>query len=118
MAKPKVLGTAYGIEITRPWNPAMYEHNEKVADRMKEAIFAAMNKALVPEDRETMHTIVQALSGYSYRSSDYSCNELHREGRRELGRVANYWLAGSTWPDLVKAGLVEDIDIKFVGYDK
>ena len=31
----KKIESKYGIEITKPWNSEMYDHNEKVAEEMK-----------------------------------------------------------------------------------
>ena len=31
----KTIGTKYGIEITKPWNNEMYDHNDKVGELLK-----------------------------------------------------------------------------------
>ena len=31
----KTIGTKYGIEITKPWNNEMYNHNDKVGELLK-----------------------------------------------------------------------------------
>ena len=45
MSKVKVLGKQYGIEITKPWSNEMYEHNDKVADLMKQSISESLQIA-------------------------------------------------------------------------
>ena len=34
----KKIESKYGIEITKPWSKEMYDHNEKVAEEMKNAL--------------------------------------------------------------------------------
>jgi hypothetical protein len=41
----------YGIEITKPWSPAMYAHNEEVADQVRGMLMTIFNQfadSLVP----------------------------------------------------------------------
>ena len=44
----KKKNTQYGIEITKPFSKAMYDHNDKVADQMKKNILNAW-EALIEE---------------------------------------------------------------------
>ena len=45
MQNYKILGEKYGVTITKPWSKEMYEHNDTVADFMKENIFTALTSA-------------------------------------------------------------------------
>jgi hypothetical protein len=45
MKNYKILGQKYGVTITKPWSKEMYEHNDTVADFMKENIFTALTSA-------------------------------------------------------------------------
>ncbi len=116
MSKVKVLGKKYGIEITRPWNDKMYEHNDMVADIMKERIMDALNEALKSYDEVRMRTIQKYICAYGMGVS-YSIEEVHEEACMELDRVQNFWL-NTEWPEMVKDGLVKDVEQGFIGYDK
>jgi hypothetical protein len=111
----KVLGTQYGIQITRPWNKEMYEHNDKVSSTMKEAITQALNKAYKEKDETNLRVISKAICSYGHGDS-YGLDSIYADARTELDRIQNYWLNDHCWPDLVKAGIVQDIPTKFVGY--
>jgi hypothetical protein len=113
----KVLGTKHGIEITKPWNPAMYEHNDKVADKMKEAIFAALNKAYKEGHSKDLEFIAKSIGGYGY-GPGHDSESIHIDACRNLEMVENYWLHDWSWSELVEAGYVQDFDEKFVGYDR
>jgi hypothetical protein len=62
----KTLGTEYGIQITRPWNPQMYLHNAVVAENMKTAILEALNKSYLAKDESTLRTIAKAICSYGH----------------------------------------------------
>lgn len=115
MSKPKVLGMEYGIEITRPWNTKMYEHNERVAVNMKTAIAEALNGAFNEKDEPRLRTIAKAICSYGH-GAGYEMSGIYEDARRQLEMAQNHWLHEWCWPDLVKAGLVQDIPVKFVGY--
>ena len=115
--KFKILGTKYGITITKPWNTEMYDHNAKVADLMKEAIFKALNVAYNKNDEEELRYVAKAICSYGH-GDGYSLDDIHADACRQLDMVQNYWLNDWCWPDLLRRKLVEPIDINFVGYDK
>ena len=117
MSKVKVLGMEYGIEITKPWSPDMYEHNDKVSVAMKEAIFEALTKAYKEDNEGDVRTISKAICAYGH-GPGYDLDGIYEDACRELDMTQNHWLDSSCWPDLVKAGLVEDLEVKFVGYKK
>lgn len=116
MSKVKVLGKKYGIEITKPWNDAMYNHNDEVAEVMKERIMDALTEALKSHDEVRMRDIQKYICAYGM-GVGYSIEEVHEEACKELDRVQNFWL-NSEWPYMVQDGLVKDVEQGFVGYDK
>ena len=116
MSKVKVLGNQYGIEITRPWNDKMYEHNDKVASEMKENIFQAINKAYNDEDETALKEIGKSVCGYGF-GFGFGMDEMHARISKELDRVENFWL-NDVYPHLVKNGYVKELEIGFVGYGK
>jgi len=115
--KFKILGTKYGITITKPWSPEMYDHNRQVATKMKEIIFQSLTKAYNQDNEHDLRIIAVAINSYSY-GSGYGLDEIYADACRGLDMVENYWLYDWTWPDLLNRKLVEPIDINFVGYDK
>lgn len=117
MANPKILGTKYGITITKPWSTEMYNHNDKVADRMKGSISKALNVALNKSDEDELRYVAKAICSHGH-GHGYSLDDIHADACRELDIVQNYWLNEWCWPDLLERKLVEPIDINFVGYDK
>ena len=117
MSKVKVLGMEYGIEITKPWSLDMYEHNDKVSANMKEAIFEALTKAYKLDNEDDVRTISKAICAYGH-GHGYDLDGIYADACRELDMTQNHWLDSSCWPDLVKAGLVKDLEVKFVGYKK
>ena len=113
----KVLGTKYGIEITKPWSPAMYDHNDKVADKMKAAIKEALDKAFKKGNNEDLEFVARSVSGYGY-GYGHGPESIYADACNSLDMVQNYWLNDWCWTELVEAELVEDFEEKFVGYDK
>lgn len=115
--KFKILGTKYGITITKPWCTEMYDHNDKVAGQMKEAIFKALNIAFNKNDEDELRFVAKAICAYGH-GDGYSLDDIHADACRQLDMVQNYWLNDWCWPELLEHKLVEPIDVDFVGYDK
>ena len=113
MSKVKVLGKQYGIEITKPWSNEMYEHNDKV---MKQSISESLQIAYTLDMEDRLRKLCKYICSYGM-GSDYTMKEIYEEACNELEQVQNFWL-DSEWPFMVKDGLVKDIEISFVGYDK
>ena len=113
----KVLGTKYGIEITKPWSPAMYDHNDKVANEMKAAIKEALDEAFEQGNDRDLEFIAKSVSGYGY-GTGHGPESIYVDACRNLEMVQHYWLNDWCWDELVEAELVQDIETKFVGYDK
>ncbi len=113
----KVLGTKYGVEITRPWNTAMYEHNDKVSATMKRAVQMALDRAYTNEDEDELAKIAKIVCGYGF-GSGHGLVTIYEDANRQLQMVENWWLHSDVWPDMVYDGYVKDLEVKFVGYDK
>ena len=111
----KVLDVKYGIEITRPWNDAMYDHNEEVATQMKRNLEEALNKAEAEDDRDTLCELAKIVNGYGY-SEDFTIGEIWEETLYSLDhRVENFWL-NQEYPYAVKKGFVPALEKEMIGY--
>ena len=117
MTKFKELGQEQGVRITRPWNPEMYQHNDRVASEMHKAIKDALDSAYKVEDDRTVATIAKAIQGYGF-GIGYELEDVYEDACKGLDRMPNHWLNEYCWDDLLKAGIVEPIAISFVGYKK
>jgi hypothetical protein len=71
----KAAKVEYGIEIVKPWSKAMYEHNDEVADIVREKVatmFAAELAALRDDDMdwvdapESLKSIQKAITCYGF----------------------------------------------------
>ena len=114
MKHPKI---EYGIEITKPWSSEMYDHNDMVADLMKEQIENQVNIAEEEDDWDKLNELIMLCGGTRWASGHVTIGEIWESCLKELERVENYWL-NEEYPDFVKKGLVRDIDLKFIGYGK
>ena len=115
MSKVKELGFSQGVRITRPWNPEMYQHNDRVASEQHKAIKQVLDLALANEHETTLRVIAKAINAYSL-GMGYELSEIYEDAEKGLDQMANHWLHESCWPDLLQAGLVQPISISFVGY--
>ena len=95
----------YGIKITKPWSKEMYEHNDKVADMMKKNIEKSIVKH--QNDFDKLNELMVLCGGIKY-GDGYSIDELYN--------VQNYWL-NEEYPYYVEKGLVEKVDLEFIGYE-
>jgi len=114
MTKTKVLGEQYGITITRPWNNAMYEHNNTIAEEMKKNI----NKALKNRKytAEELNDMASSITGYTF-SAGMSREDIREELLAEVDRLQNFWLA-QEYPTLVKKGYCKATNMNMIGYEK
>jgi len=111
----KTIEVKYGIEITRPWNPAMYDHNDEVATKMKRNLEEALNKAEKEDDRDTLFELAKIICGCGY-SEDYTIGEVWEETLYSLDhRVENWWLH-QEYPYAVKKGFVPPLEKEMIGY--
>tara|TARA_R100000951_G_scaffold115975_2_gene125957 strand:- start:9267 stop:9602 length:336 start_codon:yes stop_codon:yes gene_type:complete len=110
----KVLGTKYGIEITRPWNKDMYDHNAKVVDLMKTELLVRLKNAYNSGDEDTLRAVTKIIQPSSY-GIGYTFDDIYNEALKELTLVENYWL-NEEFPYGVKKGIVSDVGVEMVGY--
>ena len=110
----KVLGTKYGIEITRPWNKEMYDHNDKVADLMKAELRLSLSNALRTENEQLLRDVASVIDPCGY-GMGFEVEDIYNDALKNLDMVQNYWL-NEEYPYYVKKGLVSDIGLEFIGY--
>jgi len=110
----KVLDVKYGIQVTRPWNNEMYDHNDKVAILMKAELRLAINNAMKNDDENLLREVASVVcpSGYGI---GFDMKDIYNETLRELDMVQNYWLS-EEYPYGVKKGLVPSVELEFIGY--
>ena len=94
----------------------MYEYNDYVAEFMKMEIETKINEAEKNDDFATLNELMVLCGGIRYGDS-YTLGELWEDCLNELQNVQNYWL-NEEYPYAVSQGLVPDVKLKFIGYDK
>ena len=101
-------------KVTKPWSKEMYDWNDKVADLMKAEIRIQIetNKC----DWDTLNQLMELCGGIKY-GMGYDVTDLYEGCLNEVDNVQNYWL-NEEFPYAVSQGLVNDVDLKFIGYDK
>jgi len=105
MIKPK---------ITKPWSKEMYDYNDYVANFMKMEIENKINDNR--NDYDKLNELMVLCGGIKY-GEGFSIEDLFEDCFTELQNVQNYWLH-EEFPYAVSQGLVDDVELKFVGYDK
>ena len=115
--KFKVLGVEQGVTITRPFNNEMYAHNNKVREIQNKAILEAMIKVKESGDEDLMLKAGKACSGYGY-GQGYDIDDIFKDATRNIENESNNWIREYVWPDMLELGLVQPIDIDYVGYKK
>lgn len=110
----KVLGTKYGIEITRPWNKEMYDHNDKVADLMKAELRLALSKALRTENEQLLRDVASVIDPCGY-GMGFEVEDIYNDALKNLDMVQNYWL-NEEYPYGVKKGIIPSVELEFIGY--
>lgn len=104
----------YGIKITKPWSKEMYDHNDMVSQLMKlEIIKSIVN---YQNDFDKLNELMVLCGGIKY-GDGYSIEELKEDCLNEVDNVQNYWL-NEEYPYAVSNGLVNEVGLKFIGYDK
>ena len=105
MIKPK---------ITKPWSKEMYDYNDYVANFMKMEIENKINDNR--NDYDKLNELMVLCGGIKY-GEGFSIEDLFQDCLTELQNVQNYWL-NEEFPYAVSKGLVDDVELKFIGYDK
>ena len=110
----KVVETKYGIQITKPWNNEMYDHNDMVAELMKAELLIKLELAKETEDEELLRNVAKIIhpSGYG---SGFEFEDIYNDAIRELEMVQNYWL-NEEYPYGVREGIVPEVEVEFIGY--
>ena len=104
----------YGIKITKPWSKEMYDHNEMVSEVMKSEMLKSIHTNRNNWDK--LNELMELCGGIKY-GDGYNIDELYLDVCKEVENVQNYWL-NEEFPYAVSQGLVNDVDLKFIGYDK
>ena len=115
--KFKVLCVEQGITITRPFNKEMFDHNDNVRWMQNEAIIAALEGLRESEDEELIEKATKACSGYGY-GDGYDYNDMIDDAIRNVDGSANNWMKEEIWPDFLRLGLVNPLNVDYVGYKK
>ena len=113
----KVIGTKYGIEITKPWNTEMYDHNDKVAQLLKIELESTLSSIYKDGmcSKEELNKFAKAI-GCAY-GQGYDVTTMYPQIEKDLDMLANYQLADDI-NYYVKNGFIKQPKIGFVGYDK
>lgn len=111
----KVIGTKYGIEITKPWNNKMYGHNDLVAKLIKIDLYNKLKEFYDNGNVKGMNKIASTL-GPSY-GEGYDIDSMFDAIFEDIKQTQNYHLNDELeW--MVKDGLIKEPKFGFVGYDK
>ena len=113
----KVIGTKYGIEITRPWNNEMYDHNDKVGELLKIELENTLGEIYDNGNcsKDELNEFSKVIS-YSY-GDGYDVESMYPLIKDSIDDLQNYQLAEDIeW--LVKKNLIVTPKIGFVGYGK
>jgi hypothetical protein len=110
----KVVETKYGIQITKPWNNEMYDHNDKVAELMKAELLIKLELAKETDDEELLRKVSSVVCPTGY-GSGYEFEDIYNDAIRELEMVENYWL-NEEYPYGVSKGIVPSVELEFIGY--
>ena len=129
----------YGIEITKPWNSEMYDHNEKVAEEMKANLLhhwkLLIDKCIDDDkffmDRDWDENEIKDTSSKGYNCPElvklqrgvcfsgygdgYSVQMVNDEFKRELDTMAN-WQLHEEYAYLCFEDLVPRTRFMFVGF--
>lgn len=113
----KTIGTKYGIEITKPWNNEMYDHNDKVAELLKIQLRNKL-ESIYKNGNCSKTELNQFSKVISCNYGDgFNVISMYPEIIRDLEQLQNYQLAEDIeW--LVKKNLIKQPKIGFVGYGK
>jgi dipeptidase len=115
--KFKVLGVERGITITRPFNPAMFAHNDKVREIQNSHVRMVLDSTKASKDLEAMKKVGKAVSGYGY-GEGHTVGSIYNDAIQNLETASHNWMREDIWPDLIKMCLVSPIDTDYVGYKK
>ena len=111
----KVIGTEYGIEITKPWNEKMYEHNDLVAKLIKVELSNKLEELYKGGDMGELNKFAKAIgTGYGF---GFDLDSMYKGICADLEYLPNYQME----QDLdyyVKNGFISKPKFDFIGYEK
>ena len=128
MSKSKKTTTKYGLQITKPFSKAMYDHNDQCAQEMKKNIiekWEALIKELGDINMETPWNLIakytdlvklqEGICSTGF-GDGYTLEMVDKEFRNELETMAN-WQLHENYSYLCFEGLVERTTLMMVGFD-
>ena len=110
----KVIGTKYGIEITKPWNEKMYEHNDLVAKLIKVELSNKLEELYGKGDENELNEFAGAV-GTKY-GFGFDLDSMYEGIKNDLEYLQNYQME----QDLdyyVTKGFIKEPKFGFVGYN-
>jgi len=102
------------IEITRPWNNDMYDHNDEVAELMKTELSKKLLEAYASDKEDTMRNIGKIINPVQY-GEGYDYHQIFDSLNKEIEQLQNFWL-NEEFPYGVEQGLLSKVKHEFVGY--
>jgi len=125
MSKSKKTTTKYGLQITKPFSKAMYDHNDQVADEMKKNIIKAweveVNKFNMDDEWpsgsiiDNIVDIQSSICAVGY-GDGYTIKQVNDDFLNELDTMAN-WKLHEEYSYLCFKGLVPRTVFMMVGFD-
>jgi hypothetical protein len=100
----KEIKTQYGIQITKPWSSAMYDHNEAVAEVVKEQVSDMWRNAL-SQLEESLDT--EDEEGYEIAMLDLDWNVAFTDPLLEIQRAVTVYSFGHGYSIKMVADRVE-----------
>jgi hypothetical protein len=70
--KKKAPKFEYGIEITKPWSKAMYDHNDEVADTVRDIVCKKWSDAYARAEVEFLDGLEEDQIGLDFDDQEYS----------------------------------------------
>ena len=128
MSKSKKTTTKYGLQITKPFSKAMYDHNDQCAQEMKKNIIEKWEKLIEELGAINMETPWNLIAKYTDLvklqegicstgfGDGYTLGMVDKEFRNELETMAN-WQLHENYSYLCFEGLVERTTLMMVGFD-
>ena len=109
----KVIGSKYGIQITRPWNNEMYDWNDEVAKVIKIGLYSKLEELYKKKDIDGMNEIAKSFgAGYGF---GFDVDSIYTGIFEDLKDIQNYQLNEELeW--LVSKNIIKKPKYEFVGY--
>ncbi len=102
------------IQITKPWNKEMYDHNEGVSELMKDELSKKLLEAYASDNEDTMRNIGEIINPIQY-GHGYNYHDIFDDLMKNIPDLQNFWL-NEEYPYGVEKGIVSKIKYEFIGY--